>query len=261
MLVRVNWNPSLNISRDGFAIRPGVQYFRPGYNIQRSLADLEAGFGNFSRGAEYLEAGLENLEPGYENFEPSVTGLLICCGITRHNVNLARSLFFITQNSRGTATAHRSLLGSPAQSPSHPPSLTCTVPHVLPSWRLPVSGPPSTSGYPRDVTCPATLLCMQPYVSHVSSATRSVTSPSRFPQSLLRTNIISDGLAPSSRSLRLGCTLRGFCSLRRRPCHPTALLCSSPQDISDMMYSRPVQKSKWCVYAVTACMCCKEGTY
>ena len=29
----------------------------------------------------------------------------------------------------------------------------------------------------------------------------------------------SDSLAPSSRSLHLGCTLRGFCSFRRHPCH------------------------------------------
>ncbi len=50
-----------------------------------------------------------------------------------------------------------------------------------------LSGPPSTSGYLRDVTCPATLLRVQPYVSHVSFATPSVTSPSRlkFPRGLL----------------------------------------------------------------------------
>ena len=61
-----------------------------------------------------------------------VTGLLICCGITRPNFKLARSLFFITQNSLGTAIVRTSLLGSPAPSPSHPPYLT-----FLGSWRLP----------------------------------------------------------------------------------------------------------------------------
>ncbi len=84
--------------------------------------------------------------------------------------NLARSLFFITQNSPGTVTARRSLLGSPAPSPSR-----STVVKTFP-----LSGPQSTSGYPRDVTCPATPLCVQPYVSHVSTATCSVTSPFRL---------------------------------------------------------------------------------
>ncbi len=113
---------------------------------------------------------------------------------------------------------HKTLLVQPQVSPgqSNAVALTSTLRNV----RLPVSGPPSTSGYPREVTCPATLLRVQPHVSHVSS-TRSVTSPSGFPQGLLN-NL---GLAPSSRSLRLGCTLPGVCSLRRRPCHPTALLC------------------------------------
>ncbi len=44
--------------------------------------------------------------------------------MTGHILNLARSLFFNTQNSPGTATARRPLLGSPTPSPSHPQSLT-----------------------------------------------------------------------------------------------------------------------------------------
>ena len=63
--------------------------------------------------------------------------------------------------------------------PSRPPSLTfhCREDSL--------SGPPSTSGYPRDVTCPTTLLRVQPYISHMSSVTRSVTSHSGFLRGLL----------------------------------------------------------------------------
>ena len=73
---------------------------------------------------------------------------------------------------------------------------------------------------------------------HVSSATRSVTSHAldafhKVPASgLYRAHVI------------------------RPPCCVGFLAsCSSPQDISDMMYSRPVPKSKWCVYAVTVHVC------
>ena len=47
-------------------------YFRPGHNIQRSVANFEPGFENFSPGVEYSEAGLENLERRYEKFEPGL---------------------------------------------------------------------------------------------------------------------------------------------------------------------------------------------
>ncbi len=100
--------------------------------------------------------------------------------MTGHILNLARSPFFITQNSPWYSHSPQ---GSPGQ--PNAVALTSTVPHVPLSWRLPVSGPLSTSGYSHDVTCPATLLRVQPYVSHVSSTTRSVTSPSVFPRGLL----------------------------------------------------------------------------
>ncbi len=77
------------------------------------------------------------------------------------------------------------------RSPGQPSAvaLTSTMFHRREDF---LSGPPSTSGYPRDVTCSATLLRVQPYVSHISSATRSVTSPSGFPRCLL-TNLRRPG--------------------------------------------------------------------
>ncbi len=91
----------------------------------------------------------------------------ICCGITKTILYLARSLLFYSQNPP-LVQPHPAGPSWAAQRRRLP------VPHVPPSWRLPVPGPPSTSGYPRDATCPATLLCVQSHVPHVSSATRSV---------------------------------------------------------------------------------------
>ena len=47
---------------------------------------------------------------------------------------------------------------------------------------------------------------------------------------------------------------------RRRPCHPTAFAVYlagmvSRDPLQDIMYSRPVPKLKWCVYAVTVHVC------
>ncbi len=138
--------------------------------------------------------------------------------------------------------SHRSPLGSPAPSPSG-----STVPHVPPSWRhLPIWTTIHARLSPWSHV--PTLPCMPPYVSDMSSVTRSINSPSlvlqAFPQAL---RTIPDGLALSSLFLRLGCTRRGFCSLRRHPVSfdrlavvGCILLYASPW--RGMKYLRPVQE-------------------
>ncbi len=63
--------------------------------------------------------------------------------------NLAHSLFFITQNSPRTATG----LSWAAQ--RRRPPFHCLSRSTV--GKTPLSGPPSMSGYPLDVTCPATV--------------------------------------------------------------------------------------------------------
>ncbi len=48
----------------------GYEYFRPGYNIQRLVADFEVGFENFSRELNIWRRSSKSWEPGYENVEP-----------------------------------------------------------------------------------------------------------------------------------------------------------------------------------------------
>ncbi len=71
---------------------------------------------------------------------------------------------------------------------------------------------------------------------------------------------ISDGLAPSSRSLRLGCTLRGLCSLRPLSCVGYIFLPVSSCLIRSAARHYILTAStkvnwKWCVYAVTVHVC------
>ena len=116
------------------------------------------------------------------------------------------------------------------------------------------SGPPSTSAYSRDVTCPVTSPRVPPYVSHVSPATRSVTSPSAFHEVSL---IISR--QPGSqlcKVLRLGCALQGFCLLSRSPVSSdrvavwvVSCLMRVPEEALNT--HGQYQSKEWCVYAVT----------
>ena len=182
--------------------------------------------------------------------------------MTRHIFNLAHSLFFITQ--KFPWYSH-----SPQISPGQHSAvvLTSTVPHVPPSWRLPVSEPPSTSGYPCDVT----LLHVQPYVSHArvlrDTFRNSVTSPSGFPHVFWP---ISDGLAPSSGSLRLGCTLQGSCPHLTSPVSSDRLAVwvyllagiFLPHEIHYKTLLTASTKDKVvCIHGHSACVCCKEATY
>ncbi len=71
--------------------------------------------------------------------------------------------------------SHKSLLASPTSSSSR-----STVPHIPQSLTF----NHREDSYPRDVTCPVTLLHVSPFISLVSPVTHSVTSPSGFPQGL-----------------------------------------------------------------------------
>ncbi len=158
----------------------------------------------------------------------------------------------------------RSLLGSPAPSSSRPPSLTF---HRREDFSL--SGPLSTSGYPRDVTCPATLLHVQPYILHVSSATCSVTSPpglatcfvtspSGFLQGLL-TNLrwpVSQFLLPASwlHPSRLLLTQTSSCVIRP-PCCVGCIFLPHAIHCKTLYTHGQYQSKECCISAVTVHVC------
>ncbi len=124
--------------------------------------------------------------------------------------NLACSLFFITQNSPRTATTTCHSWAAQRRRPHVPPSLTFQTREDS------LSGPPSTSGYPRDVTCPVTS-------SRTTMRLTCVLSATFRNYELSLTN--SRHLAPSSVTFR-GLSAPSDASAHSDvvQCHPTALL-------------------------------------